>query len=289
MIRLASLLVAAATLALAAPALADPPVWHVDEPGGARITLFGSVHLLSETTRWRTPALDADLAKAASIWFEVPIDGAAQSDAGRLALQKGLLPSPQTLQSVLPPELYARAVALAAREGLAEPALQRLQPWLAELTLSLLYFQKQGARADLGVEQQVAAIVPPTAERDAFETVAEQIDLFANDPLPEQVASLKETLDEIDSDPGIFERLARAWAAGDVRAIEREAIEPMQREDPRLYDRLIVARNRRFAARIAALAHEGRNVVVVVGVGHLVGGQGVPDLLRRQGLTVEGP
>jgi uncharacterized protein len=276
-------------LALAMPAAADPPIWHVEESGGAKVTLFGSVHLLSDATRWRTPELDADLARAHSIWFEIPIDASSQADAGRLALQRGLLPPGKTLQSVLPPELFTRVTALGAREGLPQASLQRLQPWMAELTLSLMYFEKQGARADLGVEQQLAAAAPPTAERDAFETVGEQIDLFADDPLPQQIASLKETLDEIDKDPGIFDRLAKAWSAGDVGAIQREAIEPIRREDQALYERLIVARNRRFAARIAELAHTGRDAVVVVGVGHLVGPQGVPDLLRRSGFKVEGP
>jgi uncharacterized protein len=278
-----------AALAASGAALALPPIWHVDEPGGGRITLFGSVHLLSDTTRWRDPALNADLANAGAIWFEIPIDATARAEAGQLALQKGVLPAGQTLQSILPPELYARTVALGAREGVSEASLQRLRPWMAELTLSLLYFEKQGAKADLGVEEQLSAAVSPAAGRGAFETVAEQIDLFADDPLPDQIASLGETLDEIDKDPDIFDRLAKAWVTGDVKGIEREALDPMRQEDQALYDRLIVNRNRRFAARIAQLAHEGRNVFVVVGVGHLVGPQGVPALLRQDGLKVEGP
>jgi uncharacterized protein YbaP (TraB family) len=281
--------VLAGALALASPALADPPVWHVKEAGGGQVTLFGSVHLLSDATKWRNPKLDADLAASKSIWFEIPIDAASQAETSKLALQKGVLPQGQTLEALLPPALYARVVALAGREGLPIASLQRLRPWMAELTLSLMYFEKQGARADLGVEDQLSAAVSPTAARGAFETASSQIDLFADDPLAEQVASLKETLDEIDKDPGIFDRLAKAWAAGDVRGIEREAIEPMKREDRALYERLIVDRNRRFAARIAQMARSGESVFVAVGVGHLVGAEGVPALLRRDGLKVDGP
>ena len=84
-------------LALAGAAFADPPIWHVQEAGGGHITLFGSVHLLSDATRWRNPALDADLAGSSAIWFEIPFDAASQAEAGKLALQKGLLPAGQTL------------------------------------------------------------------------------------------------------------------------------------------------------------------------------------------------
>jgi uncharacterized protein len=276
-------------LLLSGTALAAPPVWHLKEPGGGKITLFGSVHLLSDATQWRNPALNADLAGAGAVWFEIPIDAEAQAEATQLAFQKGLLPDGQTLSAILPPDLYARALAQAKREDVPETALQRMQPWMAELTLSLKYFVKQGARPELGVEEQVAAAAPHQADRGAFETVAGQIDLFADDPLPDQVASLRETLDELDTDPDIFGRLARAWVDGDVKRIEHEALEPMKREDSALYDRLIVARNRRFAARIAQLAQQGRNVFVVVGVGHLVGPEGVPALLRQDGFKVDGP
>jgi len=52
---------------------------------------------------------------------------------------------------------------------------------------------------------------------------------------------------------------------------------------------MISNRNQRWARTLSRLARKpGRNVVIV-GIGHLVGPDGVPALLRAQGLTVEGP
>ena len=65
--------------------------------------------------------------------------------------------------------------------------------------------------------------------------MSEQIHLFADDPLADQVASLKQTLDEIADDPGLFDRLAAAWARGDVAALVREVIMPTKRDTPGVY------------------------------------------------------
>ncbi len=272
----------------AGAARADPPFWRVVGPH-AEVDLFGSIHLLSDATHWRTPALEAELAKADAVWFEIPLGGAAQADAVAMMQAKGLLPAGQTLSSLLPPALQARVTALAAKEGLAPATLERMRPWLAELELTLVFYQRQGYREDLGVESQIDASAPPSAPRGAFETLAEQVDLFADDPLPEQVASLKETLDEIDADPGVFNRAADAWRRGDVKGVEREVIDPMRRQDEALYRRVLVERNRRFAARIGQMVQGDKRIFVVVGVGHLVGPDGVPAMLRRAGLKVQGP
>ena len=103
------------------------------------------------------------------------------------------------------------------------------------------------------------------------------------------MASLKETLDEIDADPGIFNRAADAWRRGDVKGVEREVIVPMRKESEALYRRVLVDRNRRFASRIEQMVQGDKRIFVVVGVGHLVGPDGVPAMLRRDGLKVEGP
>ena len=73
MTRLAALLVTA--LVAASPARADPPLWRVMGPH-TEIDLFGSVHLLSDRTSWKDPALLAALSKADAVWFEIPLGDA---------------------------------------------------------------------------------------------------------------------------------------------------------------------------------------------------------------------
>ena len=145
------------------------------------------------------------------------------------------------------------------------------------------------------MEEQLSLLAPATARRQAFETAPQQIAILANQRVRDQVASLIQTLKEMEDKPDAFAGLQTAWVAGDVGWIEREALTPMRQESPRLYETLVVQRNRRWVAQIERLlkgeGSEGRErrIVVVVGVGHLVGPESVPLLLKRRGFTVEGP
>jgi len=54
--------------------------------------------------------------------------------------------------------------------------------------------------------------------------------------------------------------------------------------DPALYQSLLVARNRKWIARIEALLNDDKNYLVIVGTGHLVGRDSVIDLLKKDGV-----
>ncbi len=54
--------------------------------------------------------------------------------------------------------------------------------------------------------------------------------------------------------------------------------------DPAVYQSLVVARNRKWIARIEALLADDKNYLVIVGTAHLVGRDSVIDLLKRDGI-----
>ena len=284
-----ALLAGAAALAACGPAAAAPPVWTAHGKGGGEVTLFGSVHLLQEATRWRSAQVDALLAHADRLMFEIPLDQAAEAGAAGKLLAMGRLPDDQTLRPLLSPAGRQQLETVAGKLGLPIASLDHMQPWLAEVLISVTWFQKEGARADLGVEHQIEAAAPPTIAKGAFESVDDQLQALAGGSQAEQVQGLEETLHEIGTDPDGFARLANAWARGDVRTIEREGIEDMRRQAPAAYRRLVVARNRRWVGEIEDLLKRPGRTFAVVGVGHLVGPDSVPALLRRDGIAVDGP
>jgi len=281
----------AAALAVAAAgfaACAAPPVWHVKK-AGAEITLFGSVHILSPTTDWKTPALAAELARADEVWFEIPFDAAAQAEGQAMAVRRMALPKGQTLSPLLPTVTQRRLARVQSTLGIPVGAFEGLKPWAAEVSIGAVYVQQKGARAGSGVEQQIANTAPSTAAFRAFETAEQQIGFFDNVPIKEQVASLGQSLKEIETEPDLFDRIVAAWVAGDARAVSRLAVLPIRKDAPGTYKRLVVDRNRRWTSTIEGLLDRPRRVFIVVGVGHLVGPDSVPALLRRKGVQVEGP
>ena len=284
--RLSLAVLACAALA-AAPARAQPPIWIVHGPH-ATIVLFGSVHLLAPGIDWEPPALKAAIAHADDLWFEIPIDPASALGAQQIAIKRGLLPEGQTLSAELTPADRDQLAKAAKICGLPVSLLDRLRPWYADLALSVASYKLADAHSETGVEQLLSA-ANPAVPRQAFETVAEQIGFLADVPEKDQIDSLRETFGEVETGPAFYKRLVDAWLSGDVKALRREALEPMLKQAPGEYRALVADRNKRWIGRIEQRLGGQGEAVMVVGVGHLIGPDSVPSLLRRDGFRVDGP
>jgi uncharacterized protein YbaP (TraB family) len=178
---------------------------------------------------------------------------------------------------------------VAAKLGLPLNNLDRLQPWLADATLSDVLLSSQGAVANQGVEQTLQHQVPTTVPRRAFETPADQIAMLSGASRAAQLASLKDTLRSIEEDPRAFDRLVALWMKGDAKGVDKEAVEELRHISPELYDVMLKRRNTAWVDQIIARLNGKGETVMVVGVGHLVGPDSVPALLRAKGIKVEGP
>jgi uncharacterized protein YbaP (TraB family) len=279
---------AALILAGAPSAWAKPPVWvaHGDR---ATVTIFGSVHVLPGKLDWEPQALKDAIQSADELWFETPINPADLLDAARLALSKGLLPPNESLLALLPDDAARAEVNdMAARLNVPIDQLDRLRPWLAELTLAQAAYARDGASADQGVERQLADGAAQ-AERHAFETAEQQIRMFADTAVADQIASLMDTLRELRDDPDSYRRLTREWLAGDLKGIDRDAIQSLKATSPALFKVLLTDRNAAWRTALIERLRRPGKVVVVVGVGHLIGPDGLPQLLRDRGIRVDGP
>jgi uncharacterized protein YbaP (TraB family) len=197
------------------------------------------------------------------------------------------LPEGDTLSSVLGPGLHASYLAHAQRLGLDGEAMERFQPWFAAMLLEQMTLVQAGYEASAGVDMQLtqdaAADHKPII---ALETMDEQMGFFSRLTLDEQRQFLRATLKDLDTTGRDTAAVVRAWERGDVRELER-----LFREDsagsPQLMRALTTERNRRWLPRIAALLSDDHDDLVVVGAMHLIGDDGIVQLLRRQGHVVE--
>ena len=276
-------------LALAAGAAqALPPVWVVRDHDSTLI-MFGSVHLLPPGTDWRPDALKGALAHADQVWFEAPMDAAGLSAATQAALAHAFLPEGKSLSAMLSAAGRARLAKTAELFGVPLSQLDRLQPWYAELLIQSTLFQQIGVKGSDGVEQQLWAGLSPTATRVTLETPEEQVGFFADAPAKEQIASLEQTLKDVPNARRDYAKLLKAWLGADIRTLDHEVVAPLRKNSPTLYDRVVLQRNARWVRAIDERLKGSGKTVIVVGMGHLIGPDGLPARLRAQGFKVEGP
>ena len=287
---IARALVLLVLLSAPAAAWALPPVWVVHgKAGGADMVLFGSVHLLPQGLEWRPPALKEALGRAEQVWFEAAMDPAAEAQATQEATRNALLPDGESLLKMLSRSSRARLARAAMILDLPLDQFDRYRPWYADLVVSVRMIEKFGGERAEGVERQLWSGLAPDARRVALETPAEQIGFFANLALNDQLASLDQSLKGVPTAQRDYQTLLAAWLAGDVHKLDREVVEPLRRSSPGLYAKVVRERNARWMQAIGRRLAEPGRTVVVVGMGHLIGPDGLPRQLRALGYQVEGP
>ncbi len=251
------------------------------------IYLVGSVHLLTKDFYPLHPALEAAYKDSDLLVEEVDLAETLGVDAQMNMLVTGMLPTGQTLDKVIS---ATSMVAVNKRiEGLGMPVepLKRFKPWFLALTLLGLEWQKAGFEAELGLDQHFFNLARTDKKTvQGLETVAFQISRFDEMAMDEQERMLTETLKELDTQQGEVTRLANAWKAGDVPTVERLVLEDLKSE-PRLYQRLLVERNRTWLPKIEALFSRRGRAFVVVGAAHIIGTDGLLAMLRAKGYSIE--
>ncbi|HEX4377433.1 MAG TPA: TraB/GumN family protein [Steroidobacteraceae bacterium] len=246
------------------------------------VYLLGSVHMLKPADSELPSEATSAYQQSKTLVMELDL-----SDPSALAglsgeMEMGLLPDGQTLQTALGPDLYARFSKQADALGIDPSITTRYQPWLAALMLEQVELAKEGFDAGSGVDMQLAQ----RAETDGkpiigLETIDDQLGIFTHLTLPQQRDYMRSTLDET-ADAHETAQVVQAWEAGDTAALERLLSEG-SRDSPQLYQMLTTDRNRRWLPKITQMLNADSNYLVVVGALHLIGHDGVIEMLQRSG------
>ena len=191
----------------------------------------------------------------------------------------------RTLEEVIGPDLYARSLDALSGLGMTEEAVKDFKPWAVVTLLSV-------PRADTGEFLDMSlyrAALADGKEVVGLESIDEQLAVFDDLALEDQVALLKETLAIRDRLPQVFEHLLQAYLDRDLAGLLRLSDEYLRGGDPGLADRFedaaLNVRNVRMARRLPDMLDQG-GCFVAVGALHLPGPGGILQRLRERGYLV---
>ena len=83
----------------------------------------------------------------------------------------------------------------------------------------------------------------------------------------------------------LIDEMVAAWRGGDVQFLEQELLLEMDGY-PELHNALLIDRNKSWVMPIMDLLDDRDDYLVIVGAAHLVGEDGVPDLLSKRGVRI---
>ena len=278
---------------LALPGLSAPQdvghpisMWQI-EGNSNRIYLLGSVHVLREQDHPIPTAIDDAYEDADVLIMEVDMDDIDPIEMAGLVSELGMIGDGGSLQEIMGPTLYGEAVDYASQLEIPLEMLGETEPWLAAITVEQMMLLRIGFNPQYGIEFHLSAMASKDEKEIlGFETAREQLEFLDGLSMPAQRSLLMQTLQESLSIEEDINLLITAWRHGDIDFFEETLLAEM-RKYPELYKTLVVDRNRAWVERIKKLTVEKEDYLVVVGALHLVGEDGVPALLSKQGISTD--
>jgi uncharacterized protein YbaP (TraB family) len=269
----------------ATPQVARPALWQISDPD-TTIYLFGTIHLLPQSLKWRTAKFDQAVASSQQLVVETIVDQqnpqSIQQAKFALGIRQGL---PPIIQRV-PPAKVAQLKAAIAKSGIPEAAYNQMETWLAAITLLSIQFLQMGLHGTDGPEeilrQQFLSAHKPIGE---LESNMEQFSYFDRMPEKAQRALLEGSIEPLSSMDKEFGGMLASWSRGDVTGIARTFNRDLS-GSPEMRKSLLDQRNANWAKWIEQRMAQPGTIMVAVGAGHLAGKDSVLETLRKDGYKV---
>jgi uncharacterized protein YbaP (TraB family) len=251
------------------------------------IYLLGSIHYLKKENFPLHKAILTAFNASKRLVLEVDLNRISPDAAQRVTLEKAMYRDGQTLQQNVSEETYQLAEQHAAKLGIDMKIMGPMKPWFVALTLLAIKFQQIGLDPNLGVDHYLAERAKASGKATSgLETLEFQVGLLDQLSKRDQESLLRETVGEMELLVTNINQIVQSWLNGDSDSLETLLLGGMK-EYPELHEKIIVERNRRWVPQIEKILAQDGDAIVVVGAAHLVGKDGVIEMLKARGYRLE--
>lgn len=275
-----------------------PPVPARHQGGLYRISrngrvayLFGTIHVGAASFYPLAPEVTRALSNASRVVVE--LDTRANDEFLRAVARHGSYGPDDDVRRHITPQTAAELTEALHAHGVSVASMARFKPWLLANLLLSMALDRDGFRRSEGVEEVLLAEArrrgAPVAE---LESADYQLGLFDTMDPVESERYLRETLRGLADGSAV--RRARAvidaWRSGDPQALDAlladvtsggDAVADFTRRV------LLGRRNPEMVQQIERLMGQGSVTFIGVGLLHLLGANGLPQLLAQRGYLVE--
>ncbi|WP_320052329.1 TraB/GumN family protein [uncultured Acetobacteroides sp.] len=281
-IHLRKALLAAGLLLLAGGAGAQQSslLWKVTAKGAAKPTfIFGTIHALPQSKFFFPKAAAEALNASDRLVLEIDMDDAQElSSLPALIAAKG-----KSIKDFMTPEELEKVSRyMADSAGIPFEQVAALKPFVFT---SLLLSKVVGSTPASYEEYLLAQAKQANKPIDGIETVAEQVEAFDRLPFDKQVKQLVEMISDMSKTRQQYQQMVAAYTSQQLDQIAKMSKEE-NKEYPEFDQVLITDRNTKWIPRLKKKIDAG-SCFIAVGAGHLPGSNGILELLKKKGYTVE--
>lgn len=260
-------------------------VWAAKGPK-ANVYLAGACHVLRASDHPLPSVFEKAYTDSARIIFEAPPADLETKLYTQKLMAIAAYADGTTLRQHLKPAVYAKAQKFCRERGYPFEQYQLFRPWMLSMMLTMQELARIGVEADFGVDrffyQRALRDGKPTGGLESADDQLAFLNMLDQGMGNEQVS---ETIDDLLHLESKVEDILAAWRTGDEAGLENFNLRELKNY-PRLYEVLVVERNKKWAERIEGLLKGEDNAMIIVGVAHLAGASSVIGLLRGRGYEV---
>ena len=261
-------------------------LWVV-ESANSRIYLLGSLHVLKSSAYPLAEEIDRAYAASQILVFETDLDAMMDPAIQAKMMELGVYPEGQNLFQNIDESTREDLNNKLSDLGLPPAYFGRFKPWLLAVTLTTLELQRLGFNPLYGIDLHFFKKAKADGKELAYlESVEYQLNLLGKMNTQDQKSFLRQTLKDLDVSAQLADDMMTAWQNGDADELYELLIKSFE-DHPGIEDRLLTQRNKDWLQQIKKMLKEPKNTMIIVGAGHLIGPNGLVELLKQNGYTVK--
>ena len=267
-------------------AIAESSLWTVQK--GESITyLGGTCHLLRQSD-FPLPAEFYTAYGASDILvFETDLSKLKDPSTQQLLMSEAMYSDGSTIEKHLSAQTYNSLKEYCDANVIPLEAISRFKPSIVVVTITAMELMKLGVTGE-GVDTffyQLAIKDKKIVQE--LETVEEQIQFLVGMGEGNEDAFVSHSIGDLKSIKQNYESLVDSWKIGDVKKLNDLMVAEFKTKTPKLYKELITDRNEKWLPSFDTYQKTTQIEFILVGVGHLVGTDGIVEALRQKGYKVE--
>jgi len=264
---------------------AQTSVWIV-KSGNTAVYLAGSIHMLRASDHPLPAEFFRAYENSRQIIFETLPGEMEKTENMEKFMRASIYSDGTTLRDHISPAAYAGAETFCKENNYPMNRFAYLRPIFFLMTLTVLQANKLGADAKKGVD----AFFKEKALNDGkkitgLETAGQQINFLTSLDSAMEENQLLESIDELKQIDALFLNAVNAWRKGDETMIAKSYLERMK-DFPIIYKNIITDRNKQWVKTIEKCLKEQESTMLIVGLAHFPGEEGIIKLLRKRGYSV---
>ncbi len=252
------------------------------------VYLLGSVHFMKQEAYPLNKVIEDAFEKCDTLAVEADINNVTYNTLD-LIRRAGFYEAGDSLANHISRHTYSYVTEEASRLGLPVMALDRQKPWFIGITMSALELMRSGYDPNFGIDKHFLTKATGKKSVVELESLEYQIELLAGLPDDEQESFLMYTLKDLKTLGDEADTLMTAWKTGDTSRIASILAKTAESDSnlKAVYKKIMTDRNRNMVRKIATYLNSKGRIFVVVGAGHMVGNDGIIELLRKKGFKVD--